>query len=76
MKPCPFCGSRARVQAYKRLYGPHWARVICTNRACAARGPTVRRVTCCGPEEVPATRLVTFQELKDWAENAWNGRAE
>ncbi len=42
MKACPFCGSRARVQSYKKCWAQAWARVMCTEKACAARGPTVR----------------------------------
>lgn len=73
MKPCPFCGSRARVQSYRKLYGKRWARVMCTNKGCAARGPTVTGA--CRPGERGLDGL-TEEELNHAAEACWNGRAE
>jgi hypothetical protein len=72
MKPCPFCGSRARLQAYRKSFGGSWARAMCTNKACAARGPTIRREV----RDVVTVGTLLWSELKAWAERAWNERAQ
>lgn len=72
MKPCPFCGSRARVQAYRKIYGRAWARVMCTNKGCAARGPTFTAHI----SDSPVLGSITYEELKGGAERCWNLRAE
>lgn len=70
MKTCPFCGSKGRMQSYQSWRGS-WARVMCSNKACAARGPTVRRHVVETPKH---SGDITRAELKAWAERSWNER--
>lgn len=67
LKACPFCGGRARIQAYDSWCGP-WVRVMCTIKACAARGPTVtRRHFPSEPDAAQVRNLAAF---------CWNNRPQ
>lgn len=58
------------MQSYDSWRGA-WARVMCSNKECGARGPTVRRFVVATPKNQGD---VTKDELKQWAARSWDSR--
>lgn len=90
MKPCPFCGSEARIYSNRSSAKGCYAQARCKNKACAARGPLVAKPYPYVPwtvehqardydarRELQTAAVATLTaQLRDQARLSWNERVQ
>jgi hypothetical protein len=68
MKPCPFCGSEARIYSNRSFAKGCYAQARCKNKACSARGPLMAK-------PYPYVPWTVEHQAKDYAERREMQRA-